>query len=327
MKNVFKLWFITLAVIIVYPAFAQTEGDFIVDLTKDESGVVIKGYTGSQRAVTIPAKIQGYPVKEISDEAFSSDGYVDLDFGMGDFRRGSGRTRTRLTSVTIPTGVERIGENAFFTQRDLTSVNIPASVISIGDGAFAGCSSLTTVNIPTSVSSIGNYAFFECNKLATVNLSEGLVEIGGKAFAACSALKTIKLPNSLTNLGRYVFSNSGITAVTFGTGLTVIPSYTFSYNSWGDYYGVPIKTIVIPEGVMGIGQSAFRGCSELTSVTLPSTLEIIGERAFSGCSALTTVTVPATLESVNFYEAVFVGCEKLLLATRAALKKLGWDGN
>jgi hypothetical protein len=316
-KNVFLA--MALLALMAVGVFAQTEGDFNVDLTADESGVIITGYTGSQRAVTIPAKIQGYPVKMIGNAAFSLGGIVDLLEEQDMVRRG---TETRLTSVTIPTGVVRIGREAFAKQSTLTSVSIPVSVTSIGAVAFADCSSLTTINIPASVTSIGAVAFADCSKLAMVNFSEGLVEIGEGTFARCSALKTIKLPNSLTKLGESVFAQSGLTAVTLGTGLTVIPSYTFSYKRWGDYYGLPIKTIVIPEGVTKIGNSAFSKCTELTAVTLPSTLQEIGDYAFSYCSALTTVTIPAALEYVRFGSNVFAGCDKLLLATRAALQKL-----
>ena len=300
MKNVFKLWFIALAVIIVRPAFAQTEGDFNVDLTKDESGVVIKRYTGKQTAITIPAKIQGYPVKEI-------------------------------------------GNNAFKADQDITSVNISASVISIGESAFENCQFLTSVNIPASVTSIGRNAFLSCRRLATVNFSEGLVEIGYQAFAKCGALKTIKLPNSLKKLGEGAFVMSGLTSVTLGRGLTYIPA--------GAFYSSSIITIAIPEGVTGIGERAFNDCTALTTVTLPSTLGEIRGLAFKGCRALTTVTIPNSLTSVEFGQihwngdgefvppdwnndfrisrgdGVFDGCDKLLLATRAALKKIGWDGS
>jgi len=351
MKNVFKLWFIALAVIIVCPAFAQSEGDYNVDLTKDDSGVVIKRYTGTQRAVTIPTKIQGYPVKEIADNAFSREG----------------TNTTSLTSIVIPVGVVSIGNSAFSSQSSLTSVTIPVGVTFIGNSAFAGCSSLATVTIPASVTSIGDYVFSGCSKLATVNFSEGLVEIGKGAFISCSTLKTIKLPNSLKILGVSAFSDSGLITVTLGTGLTEIPESIFSYVTYGTgprrfpdpenpwdsdrnrddpYYnglssGLPIKTIVIPEGVTYISRNAFRNCKELTAVTLPSTLQGIGANAFNGCSALTTVTIPATLTSVRFEintyqrwyaglhryeEGVFDGCYKLLLATRAALQRLGWDG-
>jgi len=344
MKNMFKLWFIALTVIIVHPAFAQTEEDFNVDLTKDGTGVVITGYTGKQAAITIPAKIQGYPVKEIGNAAFAAWGdairVYTYSRGSNGFERGK-TINTDLTSVTIPAGVEIIGERAFFNQSKLTSVNIPASVTSIGKVAFAGCSSLTTVTIPAKVTTIGDWAFLECSKLATVTFAEGLVEIGDGAFAGCRALKTIKLPNSLTKLGygAFVCYRDGITSITFGTGLTEIPAYTFSYtDGYNGFSGTQLQSIVIPEGITKIGEGAFMNCRALTSVTFPSTLEIIESYAFRGCSALTTVTIPATLTSVDFRDRynwegyrtgdgnTFVGCSKLLLATRAALQKLGWDG-
>ena len=51
--------------------------------------------------------------------------------------------KERLASITIPDGVTRIGEFAFFCS-GLTSVTIPASVTHIGEFAFSGCGALTS---------------------------------------------------------------------------------------------------------------------------------------------------------------------------------------
>ena len=48
-------------------------------------------------------------------------------------------------TVTIPDGVEIIGDYAFRKCASLASVDIPSSVTSIGDSAFSGCSALKTV--------------------------------------------------------------------------------------------------------------------------------------------------------------------------------------
>ena len=76
-----------------------------------------------------------------------------------------------------------------------------------------------------------------------------------------------------------------------------------------------IGDIVIPESVeydgvnyavTSIGQSAFDGCSGLTSVTIPNSVTSIGQSAFSGCSGLTSVTIPNSVTSIGY--AAFSSC-------------------
>ena len=50
--------------------------------------------------------------------------------------------------------------------------------------------------------------------------------------------------------------------------------------------------MTIPEGVKEIGDSAFRGCANLTSVTIPEGVTEIGRHAFYGCKKL-TIHAPA----------------------------------
>jgi hypothetical protein len=49
---------------------------------------------------------------------------------------------------TVPKGVTKIGNYAFYTCNNLTSITIPESVTSIGDLVFLGCDGLTSINIP-----------------------------------------------------------------------------------------------------------------------------------------------------------------------------------
>ena len=51
-------------------------------------------------------------------------------------------------------------------------------------------------------------------------------------------------------------------------------------------YKGPGGDVVIPDGVTSIGDSAFKNCRTLTSVTIPDSVTSIGDRAFDGCRAL-----------------------------------------
>ena len=96
---------------------AYTSGDYeYTVINGGADGAEITKYIGSGGRVTIPSKIDGYPVKSIGDWAF---------YGC-----------SSLTSVTIPNSVTSIGNNAFYGCSSLTSVTIPDSVTSIGDGGF-----------------------------------------------------------------------------------------------------------------------------------------------------------------------------------------------
>ena len=74
--------------------------------------------------------------------------------------------------------------------------------------------------------------------------------------------------------------------------------------------------IVIPENlfeftVTEIGDSAFRNCNSIVSVSIPSSVTSIGSSAFSGCSSLTSVNFGenSQLESIGSY--AFEDCSSL----------------
>lgn len=83
-----------------------------------------------------------------------------------------------------------------------------------------------------------------------------------------------------------------------------------------------IRSVVIPEGVKGIGYSAFEDCTYLESVTLPSTLEYIGIAAFKDCESLSEIVLPESLREIGF--GAFSGCKSLSgVRTPMGLKMIG----
>lgn len=61
--------------------------------------------------------------------------------------------------------------------------------------------------------------------------------------------------------------------------------------------------------VTAIGNSAFKNCTSLRSVTLPETLKQIGKYAFKGCRSLSSLTLPQGVESIGL--AAFQDCRSL----------------
>jgi len=110
-------------------------------------------------------------------------------------------------NYTIPDGITRIGNNAFFYCTGLINVIIPTSVTRIGDGAFYYCDDLTSLTIPKKVTSIGPSAFNGCSKLVNITIPNSVTSLGDYAFASCDSLTGIYFGGNAPSLGASVFSN------------------------------------------------------------------------------------------------------------------------
>jgi len=102
----------------------------------------------------------------------------------------------------------------------LKTVTIPTSVTAIGNNAFGGCTSLKTVTIPASVTTIGGDAFWGCTGLTTVTIPASVTNIASFAFSGCANLKAVYFqgdaPAGLGN--NYVFSGDSQAVIYYLTG-------------------------------------------------------------------------------------------------------------
>ena len=72
-------------------------------------------------------------------------------------------------------------------------------------------------------------------------------------------------------------------------------------NMGGFENNTNLKSIVLPDSLISIGNNAFFRCSSLESVTFGSNLETIGRDAFAYCGLLKDVTFPESLIDISYW--------------------------
>ena len=239
----------------LYDAQAQT-------LTRLSDNLTLKNVTASGTSLTIGKQyISQSTALDLTGAVTDADGtpYTITALGVEAFW-GCG---SYLTAITLPDGLESIGDKAFYSCSSLTAIDIPSSVTSIGEEAFRSCTSLKDVTLPDGLESIGSYAFRDCTSLTAIEIPSSITSIGTSAFNGCTSLEAVTLLEGLQSIGVAAFRNCSA-----------------------------LTSIDIPASVTSIGKSTFDGCTSLAAATLPEGLQSIGEYAFQHCSALTSIKIP-----------------------------------
>jgi hypothetical protein len=274
MSKIQHFFLVSFFILLGSAAWAQNVSDFVVELTSDQKGVIITGYTGTVQDVVIPSTIEGFPVRLIRS------------MNSGTFR-----------SVTIPDTVTTIGEGAFArTKRNtayigsmptanMVSITIPDSVKIIGKDAFMGNTNLISVILPNDIKVIPEGCFYQCYALNFVILPSNVTSIGMEAFRDCSSLSSLDIPSSIKTIGQSAFAGTGFESFTIPENVTDIPVQAFMDCK-------KLKSVVFNKKIQNIGTNAFYGCTELVSITIPDNISTINgvSTAFSGLKKLNLTT-------------------------------------
>ena len=106
----------------------------------------------------------------------------------------------------------------------------------------------------------------------------------------------------------WTLSSGTLTISKTGEGDGAMPDYDLQKVPWYNEMN-NITSVVIGDGVTGIGQYAFFNCSNLASLTIGSSLQSIGVQAFSRCSKLASVNLPASVTKIE--DNAFYDCSNL----------------
>ncbi len=117
---------------------------------------------------------------------------------------GSIYTRDMKTLVRVPQGRAAL-------------LTVPEGVETIGQGALSGCTALSSIRLPATLTRIEQLAFEGCNSLHALTLPERLERIGKQAFLGCSALETVVIPEATVFIGSRAFYRTQPIAITFAS--------------------------------------------------------------------------------------------------------------
>lgn len=114
----------------------------------------------------------------------------------------------KIKTVNIGEGVTSIGDYAFIYATDMTSITLPSTLQSIGELAIGGCSSLKHVDLPEGLTTLKWQALYKCTAMDTLLLPSTLTLIDGNAFAECTGIKQITAKMSkVPTMGEGAFRN------------------------------------------------------------------------------------------------------------------------
>ena len=273
-----------------------------------EGKAVVTRYLGNETAIEIPSLIDGHQVAKIMDNAFKDS--------------------ENLESILLPAGLEEIGKYAFFGGQKLTRVFIPESVAIIGIYAFSDCPKLVVyAQADTRPAGWGQYTLTDGPMyfgVEEVFEEEGiqyiLTEQGATITNYVGNANELTVPSLLgglqvTKIGSCAFRGSLLKSV-------VLPNNLEKINNSAFQDCAALLSIVIPEGVTEIRANAFSGCTSLESVTLHENLITIWEQAFNGCENLATIVIPESV--IKMGTAVFGGCSNLTIYAQVSEKPGGW---
>ena len=281
---------------------------------------------------------------------------ITLPKGLTQLEADVFRGCTGLETVVLPDGLTGIGAGAFAGCAGLKDITLPTSVETIGASAFEGCTGLEalTLNYTGSIAdsdkeySIGSRAFAGCTGLMTLKFGQNVPEIAADAFTGVKALAFYpvtqnnwnsehKLPyggnlcwvaddpsavvRHFSDDLHWSVNTNGVLRI-FGFGTVPADACTL----WADaeitsLVNTEITSVILEQGVTGIGANAFRdmatlraftaasvttfdatafrGCTGLETVAFADGLTEIPAGAFDDCAGITRVILPDTLQRVE----------------------------
>lgn len=253
------------------------------------------------------------------------------------------------TVVDIKEGTISISPYAFSNKYNSFSITIPSSVVNIGNNAFKDCKYLTSITSYAEVPPVcGANVFYNVPTSIPVYVPETAIEAykATEPWSKFTNIRVICVPKQYDiqvmacdvdyyDWNGVAYTENGTYLQTFmdinGCDSTVALTLTFKQNDYSYTIDDVTETatvtglrndtvthVVIPEAigcdvlypVVAIADNAFAGNTAITSVSAENNVETIGAGAFRGCTALGNLVLGSSMQNIG--ENAFHGCRQLI---------------
>lgn len=217
-----------------------------------------------------------------------------------------------ISAITISAHVNTIGKEAFMDCINLPAIGFTISSVSgdartylktIDDRAFENCKSLTAFLTTkfSGVTKLGDYVFKGCSSLKQPSLSASVISIGTGCFMDCENLLYVSFYGAIKEYPKDCFKNCPKLIRTGGTATAFNALRKIGESAYEGCSSLTSSTSWYLEryaNLEEIGDLAFKDCKTLSASTLSATVNTIGNHAFDGCTNMNSLTLKGTIPPV-----------------------------
>ena len=156
-----------------------------------------------------------------------------------------------------------------------------------------GYEKLSSIILPTGNTEIPPQAFVDRVNLTSIEIPSTYTEVGAEAFLR-SGITYLKIGKNITTVQPGAFASTQVRTIEFERG---IKNLNFDEMAFGANH--ELRHVVLPEGVLNLGNKLFYQCDALRSIRLPHSLQNIGNETFKECHKLVTITIPPNLKTIG----------------------------
>ena len=205
--------------------------------------------------------------------------------------------QTNISSLQLSANLKVIGDAAFSSCASLAgTLSLPESLESIGSSAFHGCSMLSgTLTLPSKLTEIPFQCFMSCGFTGDLVIHDNIKSVGFSAFSSCAFNGQLTLSSNLVKMEQNSFNSCMF------QGELIIPK-AVQVIEGGVFQFTDFSKVVFEEGseLVKIGEMAFHSCGRISEpLVLPEGLITIGDNAFASCPLLPSVVIPSTVTTIG----------------------------